>query len=241
MSRFRYVILPRLLLALSTLALLAALFLLWLSLERPLPSIALACSQAGPANCFTGGEVIASGSVQLNYAEPDADAWAVLRSGDKYAVATLKRSAGVLWTVPQFDLLVLSLEEDQELQPCSIGSFPYYSYLKGTNSDGSPYVEPQMDWEIIPLAISTNPSVVRLEGEVLWLGHWEDPQEALAQRGISVSWSSVGNGVWAGESVLSDLPTNPDGNGHSGMLSIWLRGYDADGNLVCSYDPTAES
>ena len=73
MSRFRYVILPRLLLALSALALLAALFLLWLSLERPLPSIALACRQAGPANCFTGGEVIASGPIRLNYAEPDAD------------------------------------------------------------------------------------------------------------------------------------------------------------------------
>ena len=43
MSRFRYVILPRILLALSTLALLVALFLLWLSLERPLPTIALAC------------------------------------------------------------------------------------------------------------------------------------------------------------------------------------------------------
>ena len=55
MSRFRYVILPRLLLALSTLALLAALFLLWVSLERPMPTIALACAQAGPANGFTGG------------------------------------------------------------------------------------------------------------------------------------------------------------------------------------------
>ena len=92
MSRFRYVILPRLLLVLSTLALLAALFLLWLSLERPLPSIALACRQAGPANCFTGGEVIASGPIRLNYAEPYADAWAVLRSGATTPAA--------IWSVP---------------------------------------------------------------------------------------------------------------------------------------------
>ena len=100
MSRFRYVILPRLLLALSTLALLAALFLLWVTLERPMPTISLACRQAGPANGFSNGEVIASGPIQLNKAQPDDDAWAVLRSGDTYAVAELKRTAGLLWTVP---------------------------------------------------------------------------------------------------------------------------------------------
>ena len=82
MSRFRYVILPRLLLALSTLALLAALFVLWVTLERPMPTIALACRQAGPANGFSNGEVIASGPVDLVEREADADAWAVLRSGD---------------------------------------------------------------------------------------------------------------------------------------------------------------
>lgn len=136
MSRFRYVILPRLLLALSALALLAALFLLWLSLERPLPSIALACRQAGPANCFTGGEVIASGPIRLNYAEPDADAWAVLRSGDQYAMTNLKRTAGVLWTVPQFSLALFSLEDGQQLFPCPTGSFPYYFYREGTDSWG---------------------------------------------------------------------------------------------------------
>ena len=238
MSRFRYVILPRLLLALSALALLAALFLLWLSLERPLPSIALACRQAGPANCFTGGEVIASGPIRLNYAEPDADAWAVLRSGDQYAMTNLKRTAGVLWTVPQFSLALFSLEDGQQLFPCPTGSFPYYFYREGTDSWGGPYFEPEIDWEIIPLAICTNPSVVRLEGEVLWLGFSEDPQEALAQRGVSISWSPAGNGVWVGEPVLTSLPTEPDGSG-SGIRSFWLRGYDAGGNLVCSYDPAA--
>lgn len=238
MSRFRYVILPRLLLVLSTLALLVALFLLWLALERPLPTIALACRQAGPANCFTGGEILASGPIRLNHAEPDAHAWVVLRSGDKYAMTNVKRTAGVLWTVPQFSLALFSLEEGQQLFPSPTGSFPYYSYLKGMDNGGSPYFKPQIDWEIIPLAICTNPSVVRLEGEILWLGFSEDPQEALAQRGVSISWSSAGNGVWVGEPVLTSLPTEPDGSG-SGVRSIWLRGYDAGGNLVCSYDPTA--
>ena len=59
MSRFRYVILPRLLLALSALALLAALFLLWLTLGRPLPTISLACRQTASANCFTGARIAA--------------------------------------------------------------------------------------------------------------------------------------------------------------------------------------
>ena len=238
MSRFRYYILPRLLLALSTLALLAALFLLWLSLERPLPTIALACRQAGPTNCFTGGELLASGPIRLNYAEPDADAWTVLRSWNQYATTNVKRTAGLLWIVPQFSLVLFSPEPGQELFPCPTASYTYYHY-NTADSSPSPYFGPEVDLETIPLAICTNPSVVRLEGELLWLGSWEDPQEALAQRGVSISWSPAENGVWVGEPVLSSLPTKPNSEGRSGTLSIWLRGYDAAGNLVCSYDPTA--
>ncbi|MGN8897492.1 hypothetical protein [Flavonifractor sp. HCP28S3_F3] len=238
MSRFRYVILPRILLVLSTLALLAALFLLWLSLERPMPTIALACRQAGPANCFTGGEVIASGPIHLNYAETDVDAWAVLRSGDKYAATTLKRTGGVLWTIPWFDLHILSPEEGQALFPCSIALFHHFSYADG--STGSPYVEQEILWETLPLVICTDPSVVTLVGEFLWLGDWEDPREALAQRGASISLSPAGNCVWVGEPVLiPNVPDNPNGSTTASTYSIWLRGYDAAGNLVCSYDPTA--
>ena len=234
MSRFRYVILPRILLVLSTLALLAALFLLWLSLERPLPTIALACRQAGPANCFTGGEMLASGPIRLNQAEPDVDAWAVLRSGDKYAATTLKRTAGVLWTVPQFSLFVFSPEEGQTLLPCPIALFHYFSYADG--STGSPYVEQEILWEMLPLAICTDPSVVKLEGEFLWLGDWEDPREALAQRGVSLSLSPAGNGVWAGDpALIPNVPDNPNDSTTASTYSIWLRGYDAAGNLVCSF------
>lgn len=234
MSRFRYVILPRLLLALSTLALLAALFLLWITLGRPMPTIGLACSQAGPANGFTGGEVVASGPVRLNQAEPDTDAWAVLRSGDTYAVANLKRTAGLLWTVPGYDLHILSGLDEYPLYPWHTAN-SFYSYIDDTDPAS---VHPVIENELIPLAICTDPTVTRVEGEFLWLGYWEDPQEALADRGVSISWSSAGNGVWAGEPVTSPTPALPDGSGHSGILSIWLRGYDADGNLVCSYDPT---
>lgn len=234
MSRFRYVILPRLLLALSTLALLAALFLLWVTLERPMPTISLACRQAGPANGFSNGEVIASGPIQLNKAQPDDDAWAVLRSGDTYAVAELKRTAGLLWTVPYYELDVLSWMGEHTLYPWYVANTPY-SYM----DDSKPYgAFPTIRSELIPLAVCTDTSVVRVEGEFLWLGDWEDPQEALAERGVSISWSSAGNGVWVGAPVTSPTPPKPDGRGHSGILSIWCRGYDADGDLVCSYDPT---
>ena len=237
MSRFRYVILPRLLLALSTLALLAALFLLWLSLGRPLPAISLACRQAGPANCFTGGELLASGPIHMEKAEPEPDAWAVLRSGDKYAMVKLRRTAGLLWSVHDFlivDASQLSSQDIFSLPPV----VSHFYYETETPLPLSPDL-PVRGNEQIPLAVCTNPSVVRVEGELLWLGHWEDPQEALAERGVSITWSPAGNGVWAGEPVLADLPAKPDGSGHSGALSVWCRGYDAAGNLVCSYDPTA--
>ena len=238
MNRFRYAILPRILLVLSALALLAALFLLWLSLERPLPTIALACRQAGPSNCFTGGEMLASGPIHLNYAETDADAWAVLRSGDKYAITNVKRIAGVLWTVPRFSLFIFSPEEGQTLLPCPTALFHSLSYADG--STGSPYAEQEILWEMLPLAICTDPSVVTLEGEFLWLGDWEDPREALAQRGVSISLSPAGNCVWEGEPVLiPNVPDNPNASVTYSTYSIWLRGYDAAGNLVCSYDPTA--
>lgn len=55
MSRFRYVILPRLLLVLSTLALLVALFLLWLALERPCPPLPWPAARPAPPTVLPVG------------------------------------------------------------------------------------------------------------------------------------------------------------------------------------------
>lgn len=231
MSRFRYFILPRLLLALSSLALLASLFLLWLSLERPLPFFSLACRQAASANCFTGGALLASGAVYMEEARPTADAWAVLRSGNQYARVELHRTAGILWSESGFDVLG---PKDETLFTFSAAISDYPIYGEGD----SPFFPPEFGNEQIPLAICTDPSVVRLEGELLWLGSWENPQEALASRGMPVNWSLAGNGVWVGDAVTSSLPAYPDGTGNGGTLSIWCRGYDAAGNMVCHYDPT---
>ena len=234
MSRFRYVILPRLLLVLSSLALLAALFLLWLSLERPLPSQALALAQASSANCFTGGELLASGPVRMEQASPDADVWAVLRSGDTYARAELQRTAGLLWRVSGFYLIDPAATGSPTLFP-TCGAYSLYD----SSVDGNPFAFPRRSSELIPLAICMEPSVVRLEGEALILANWEDTREALADRGVPISWTPAGNGVWVGDSVTTSWPIDPEDESRSGgTLSIWLRGYDAAGNLVCSYDPT---
>ena len=231
MSRFRYYILPRLALAFSVLALLAATALLWFSLERPMPSIALACRQAGPANCFTGSRLLSSGTVRLEHAQPTSDAWAVLQSGTEYALVELER-LGPLWTFSSLQRISLSAQGATTLYPFSTALSGYYtqgSTLPATS---------EFRTELLPLAICTDPSVVRLEGEMLWLGGWEDPQQALDSRGISISWTPAHNGVWVGSPITAPLPDRPDGDGSGGTLSIWCRVYDAAGNLVCSYDPT---
>ena len=242
MSRFRYYFLPRLLLFGSILALLAALFVLWISLERPLPTIALACRQAGPPNCFTGGHTLASGVVRMERATPDADAWAILQLGERYALFELKRTAGLLWRTNSVRLIgSAAVDSGLYAFPTAI-SHCYLSHPSHNLYQNEPDLStfPEYTTELIPLAICTDPSVVRLEGELLWLASQEDPQAALASRGIPIQWSLAGSGVWVGLPVISQLPTDPENPSRSGgTMSIWCRGYDADGALVCSYDPTA--
>lgn len=239
MNRFRFLILPRLLLALSALALLAGLWVLWLSLDRPMPTVALACRQAGPPNCFTGGELLASGPVRLEGGYTEQDAWALLRQGNRYALAELERRAGLLWTVAEFRLI----------NPAALGSPTIFPIATAVSNYWDPGEVWRDDYKIedtvtcgvvLPLAVCTDPAAVRLEGEFLVLGTWEDPQAARKARAVPITWTPVGNGVWAGEPVSSPLPRSPDNSNRSGGdFSIWCRAYDAGGNLIASYDPTA--
>lgn len=61
MKRFRSYILPRLLLALSSLALLVSIFFLWLSMNAPLPSAAAICARLDRERYVSGSALIASG------------------------------------------------------------------------------------------------------------------------------------------------------------------------------------
>ena len=64
MTRLRLYVLPRLCLGLSVLFFLFALWVLWLSLERPMPTVALACRQAERAGLSSSGTLLASGSAE---------------------------------------------------------------------------------------------------------------------------------------------------------------------------------
>ena len=224
MKRFRFSIL----LALSSLALLASLFLLWLSLDAPLPTAAAICARLDRERYVSGVSLLASGPIQ--YQDPAAinapqnTWWFVGRNGDSIHFYTLEKLAGFLWRNADRAVRYDLSETEQSLFVRPMGT--YFLGTEGT--------------ELTPVIVCTDPSVVRLEGEALILASWEDTRQALAERGVPISWSSAGNGVWVGESVTASWPIDPEDESRSGgSMSIWCRGYDAAGNLVCAYDPTA--
>lgn len=238
MSRFRFYILPRLCLGLSVLFLLFGGWVLWLSLDRPLPTVGLACRQAETAAFLPHGQLIASGSAALERGSSRTDRWAVLRSGgNTYALANLDRRAGLLWTAEVHGSFQL---EDTGLLGLMAANDVIWD---GDDFRPGGFDVQNIDafTETLPLAICTDPSVVRLEGEFLVLGGWEDPEQARRERAVPVTWHDCGNGVWVGDAVVAILPEVPGEAGHAGgMSALWCRGYDADGNLVCAYDPTAD-
>lgn len=237
MSRFRFHILPRLLLALSVLALAAGLWVLWLSLGRPMPTAALACRQAETARFLAPGRLLATGEVHLDEGYTGQDAWAVLRRGEGYALAELERAAGLLWTV---DWLWSS-------SPAGSASLVTFATARSTLWDPDQVWRDDYDIgdtdtyvQLIPLAVCADPAAARLEGELLVAGSWEDPRAVYAERAVPIAWSPAENGVWVGEPVSALLPRRPDDpTRRGGAILIWCRAYDAGGNLVASCGPTA--
>lgn len=237
MSRFRFYILPRICLGLSTLLLLFGLWTLWLSLGRPLPTMALACRQAASTGFLEDSRLLASGPVKLEGYHQE-DAWALFQSGTWYGLTSLERRAGLLWSAS--DLRLISPDA---LRGTGLYAFP--AALATVWSPGEIWRDnydirnTDLYSEVVPLAICTDPSVVRLEGEFLVLGSWENPEAAWAERAVSISWTAAGNGVWVGEAVTSLIPRSSD-DSSGGATAVRCRGYDADGSLVCSYTPTAD-
>lgn len=228
MSRFRFYILPRLVLGLSVLALLGGLWVLWRSLGAPLPTAELACRRAETAYFQPHGRTVASGPVRFREAESHCDAWMVRRSGDELSVIELERTAGLLWK--EVSLWSLS-REDAPLYVVTADTAPIWDWEDGTDAT-----------EILPLAVCTDPAAVRVEITALWLGHWEtDVQAALAGRGVSTELRHVGDQVWSGESLSVPHATPPEGTTSSSQtLYLFGRAYDADGNLLAVYDPTVD-
>lgn len=218
MNRFRYYILPRLLLALSVLALLFSLFLLWLSLDAPLPSAAGVCARLDRESYVSGVSLLASGPIQ--YQDPDLPGtprntwWFVGRNGDSIHFYTLEKLAAFLWRnadrVVRYDLS----ETEQSLFVRPMGT-----YFLGTGGT-----------ELTPVIVCTDPSVVRVEARLVHLGmsEQESAQAVMDRRGISPDFTQVADGVWVSPSVIV-----PPSGENAGSLTIWCRGYDAAGNLVC--------
>lgn len=92
--------------------------------------------------------------------------------------------------------------------------------------------------KVIPILFCADPSVVRMEAQLLYLtsDEWDDPQAAMDSRAVSPEFTKAGDGVWVGPSPYVVIPWASTRS--SGRLAVFCQGYDADGNLVCSYDPT---
>lgn len=221
MSRFRYSILPRICLTFSILVLLSGLWVLWLSLGRPMPTIALACRQAETASLLPHGRTAARGSIRYQVTTWRPEAWLARRYGDAVGVYSLSRLGGVLWGdaklqfyVPELDFYAFTID---------------VSMLRGSINS----------YAATPMAVCDLPDAARLEADVIWLGDWEDdPAAAVAAHGATTELTRAGDCVWVGPALSVTVPDSPSGSGGS-ALTVYCRAYDADDNLLAVYDPDA--
>ena len=179
MSRFRFYIFPRLCLALSALVLLGGLWVLWLSMGRPMPTQGLACRQAETARFLPHGTTSASGPLRYENGVwfGKADAWAVRRAGDSFTLMELERTAGLLWRS----------EAIMDITPSrwgeAIWAFPagldYYDVFQEGSLDSETWSE------FTPVAVSDDPRVAQVEVTAVWVGDEERdaPAAALAELG----------------------------------------------------------
>lgn len=240
MKHFRYYILPRLLLTLSIVATLLCLFFLWLTLGAPLPSAAAICARMDKENYGSPGKIVASAPIDMTeegiilktaYTSHDSW-WFVSRSGDRFQLHLLERIAGFLWrpldlATNNYYAFPLSLQ-DQPIG-CTGDIVELVTTIDPLSLEGC---------KVIPILFCADPSVVRMEAQLLYLtsDEWDDPQAAMDSRAVSPEFTKAGDGVWVGPSPYVVIPWASTRS--NGRLAVFCQGYDADGNLVCSYDPT---
>lgn len=219
MKRFRSYILPRLLLALSSLALLVSIFYLWLSMNAPLPSAAAICARLDRERYVSGSTLITSGPIQ--YRDPDLPGtpqntwWFVGKNSGTFQFYTLEKVCGFLWR---------STDQSVRQVECSPDSPTIFARPMGILFLGTDGVE------LTLVVVSTAPSVVRVEARLADMGieEREDPQSVMDSRGVSPEFTQVSEGVWVAQGVVV-----PPGEQYSSLV-IWCRGYDANGALVCA-------
>ena len=220
MKRFRSYILPRLLLALSSLALLVSIFFLWLSMNAPLPSSAAICARLDRERYVSGSALIASGPIQ--YQDPDLPGtpqntwWFVGKNSGTFQFYTLEKMWGFLWRSTDKSVRQAEFSPDSP----AIFAQPMGTLFLGTAGT-----------EFTLVVVSTDPSVVRVEARLVQMGMEEGkaPQAVMDSRGISPEFTQVSEGVWAAQGVVV-----PPSGEHYSSLVIWCQGYDANGALVCA-------
>ena len=222
MSRFRFYILPRLCLGLSVLLLLFGGWVLWLSLGRPLPSRELACRQEETARLLSPGRTVAQGTIRYpNTVWQDANAWLARRYGDAVGVYSFCRLGGVLWREVRLEFYAPEPDFDAFTVDAALNRGPGHS------------------WYVTPMAVCGLPDAARLEADVVWLGSWEDdPAAAITEHGATTELTRAGDCVWVGPALRVAVPDSPGSNSGT-ALHVYCRAYDADGNLLAVYDPTA--
>ena len=205
------------------------------------PSPAAICARIDRENYSSGGEIVASGPIDMteegviiksDYTDRDCW-WFIRRSGDRFQLQVLERLAGFLWR--PLDRAANGLSYQLSLQDQPMGCT--FDIVQLTSMDGPPDLDAT---KVIPILLCVDPSVVQVEAQLVALSEedWADPQAAIAQRGVSPTFTKAGDGVWVGPSPYVLIPWASSDN--SGHLVAFCQGYDADGSLVCSYDPTKD-
>lgn len=223
MTHFRSYTLPRIRRALSILLLCLGLFSAWLALDTPFFSSDAVLQRIRRENYAPDAATVASGPIGYrklwgNYL-PENAWWFVCRSGDQFYFHTLQKVAGFLWRPAQNTLSPRCYHVDLSQSPIPLHLEPMGMEMG-----------PEAEAELTPIVVCTDPAVVQVEAQLLWLGRSEedDPQAAMDSRGVSPVFTQVADGVWAAPPIL--VPGANDDSGSS--LIIWYQGYDADGNLL---------
>lgn len=218
MNKLRRFIPVQLKLAAALLCLLFALCGLFLVLGRPMPTPTLATRMTERQMLWGEAVTLAEGPAAGRAAQRPTywreEYWLVRRWEGLYAISTVER-VGPLWRQDFF--YSLNLSEDRPLTGIVLEEYPLSGDTQGE--------------EHFMVAVSSDPRIVRIEGEYCWIPEAmrENRDEAFRLYGGSFSFEQAGSGVWTGWAVM---PSSIEG---SYIGASRLRGYAADGSVVVQY------
>ena len=214
---------------LSALFLVLSLLLLWWLSGWAWPTRTLAHRALEREHLFGRGEIVAEGEIthsgDSSHINQPGTHFVVSERDGRYAVSILRPKWGFLWRSDEdffWPYQVLTPTEESPLTYGFLVSDPIYTANSGMVSSSG--------WEYLLLVVSADPDIVRVEVtmDLVSRAEWEqDPDRGLLH-GVTVSAAETepGTGLW-----LTPVPLDKTG----GSTCVSLRGYDAGGDLVCTY------